>query len=262
VFRDFWGKEWPLLDEKPKSSGMAGVMGTLHAACTGLCREMTSTFTNASPRMVDEGYSFFINLPFSSEGATGRYIAGGWKYKLQKHILRRRWNPEGYFTVLWCDEFQESMTSFDANFLVQCRSHGGGLIALTQTIHSEFSQMGGDAGQHKANMLLGNFGLHIFHLSDPTSAQFASSLLGQYERSKISFSPPETRTPKADIFEGVEAKCNISTEWQPILQPNVLMSGLRTGGAANGYLVDGVVIRPGMPFRNGNNYQIVAFSQK
>jgi hypothetical protein len=262
VFRQFWGREWPELDEKPKTSGQCGVLGTLHAANTGLCRETTSTNSNVSPRMVDNGYSFFINYPFYTYGATGRYIATGWKYKLQKHILRRRWNPEGYFTVLWCDEYQESMTSFDPNFLVQCRSHGGGLVALTQTIHSEYSQMGGDAGQHKANMLLGNFGLHIFHLSDPTSAQFASNLLGQYERSKISFSPPETRTPKADIFEDAGAKCNISTEWQPILQPNVLMSGLRTGGAANGYLVDGVVIRLGMPFSNGLNCQFVSWSQK
>ena len=94
------------------------------------------------------------------------------------------------------------------------------------------------------------------------TAQYASNLLGQYERSKISFSPPDERTPRATVFEDAGAKCNISTEWQPILQPNLLMSGLRTGGAANGYLVDGVVIRPGMPFRNGLNCQVVSWSQK
>lgn len=263
VFRNFWGREFVNMDDRTRSNGLAGVTGTLHTAVTGLCRQMTSTGSNVSPRMVDDGYSFFINFPISTYGPTGRYINAGWKYKIQKHILRRTWDTAGYFNVLFCDEFQESMTSLDANYLLQARSHGGCLVALTQTIHSEYSQLGGQAGQHKADMLIGNYGLHIYHLSDPKTAQYASDLLGQRREIFVGVTPGTPRaTFGGEIFGNNPASFSISQQYQPVLQPRVLMSGLRTGGPANGYVVDGVVIRTGEPFRDGNNYQFVEFYQK
>jgi hypothetical protein len=254
----FWSGEFPEMDEKPRSSGLAGVMNTLHTANTGLAWEMAGTDTTASPRMVDDGVSLLINFPFSVYGPTGRYIAAGWKYKLQKHVLRRKWTPGDYWNVLVCDEFQESVTEFDSRYLAQCRSRGGCAFALTQTINSELSQLGNQA---KVRALLGNFGLHIYHLCDADTAQYASGLLGQKRESFVSFNP----NPKGedDAFGlGGEMSFNISEHYEPVLQSRVFMSGLRTGGPQNDNCVDGVVVRPGEPFRDGNNWQLVSFRQK
>jgi hypothetical protein len=204
-----------------------------------------------------------VNFPFSEYGPTGRHIAGGWKYLAQKHILRRHWKPGEFFNALFLDEFQESVTEMDARYLAQCRSHGGAMFALTQTIHSEYGSIDGHAGHHKADQLLANFGCHIYHLVDAKTAQFASELLGQRRELFINTSIQLGKEEMFDILLGrMQATVSANETYQPVLQPRVFMSDLRTGGPHNGYCVDGIVIRPGEPFRNNENWLWVSFRQR
>jgi hypothetical protein len=55
---------------------------------------------------------------------------------------------------------------------------------------------------------------------------------------------------------------SISESYQPVLQSSVFLSGLRTGGPACGYKVDGILIKTGEAFRTGENFQFVTFDQK
>jgi len=55
---------------------------------------------------------------------------------------------------------------------------------------------------------------------------------------------------------------SFSEHYENVLQANAFMSGLRTGGAENGYVVDAIVIRSGETFSNGSNWLRVAFAQK
>ncbi len=262
VFADYWSKEWLLGDERTRGNIIAGCMNVTHAATTGLAREMTGTVNNVSPRMIDDGYSFLIHLPFSVYGPTGRFVAGGLKYKIQRHILKRKWNPTGYFNVLLLDEYQESCTDFDATYLSQCRSHGGCMLALTQTVHAEFGRMGGHAGHHRVSQLQSNFGTHYYFLSDPATAKAASELLGMRREIFITASIPGGDEPWDMIFGRSKASASVSEQYQPILQPSVLQSRLRTGGPENDYCVDSVAVRPGHPFKSGENYQFVTFKQR
>ncbi len=261
VIKDLWTNEFPNMDDKPRSSGLAGIMNTLSTFNTGLVRLMCSTETNITPAALDEGVSILLNYPFIQCGPTGRFNAGGWKYMCQKHILRRHWKPGDYWNVLICDEFQESVTEFDPRYLAMCRSHGGCLFALTQTIHSEYGQMGGGAGQHKADALLSNFGLHVYHTSDPKTAAFAASLLGQRRETFANYTPNSDLSYGEELFGRGGGSCSLSESYQPVLQPSVFMSGLRCGGPPD-FVVDGIVIRSGEPFRSGENWQLVSFSQK
>ena len=260
LIRDFWQNEFVLMDDKPRSSGLAGVMNTLHTFNTGLVRMMCSTETSVPPAVLDEGTSILVNFPFSSYGPTGRFIAGGWKYLVQKHILRRKWDPSGFFNVMMLDEYQESATEMDARYLAQCRSHGGAMFTLTQTVNSEYAAIGGK-GQHRADQLLSNFGTHIYHVSDPTTAKFASALLGQRRETFISSSPSASQGIGEDIFGHQQNGGSISESYQPILQPSAFMTDLRAGGPPH-FCVDGIVIRVGERFRNGENWIKVAFRQK
>ena len=50
--------------------------------------------------------------------------------------------------------------------------------------------------------------------------------------------------------------------YEPVLQPAVFLSGLRTGGPPDN-MVDGIVIRSGAPFNaTSENYLIRAFKQR
>ena len=50
--------------------------------------------------------------------------------------------------------------------------------------------------------------------------------------------------------------------YEPIMQTNAFMNGLRTGGRANNCLCDAIVIRSGEPFSHGGNALRLAFSQR
>ena len=257
----FWSSEFPQMDDKPRSSGLAGVFNTVHTFNTGLVSEICSTKTTVSPQVFEKGASILVNFPFAQYGPSGRFIAGGIKYLAQKHILRRKWNPKGYFNVLHCDEFQECVTEFDSRYLAQCRSHGGSMLTLTQTVHSEYSGMGGGgASRHKVDALSSNYGTHVYHLCDPATAEKASGLLGQRLEAVVNMSTGDSDAYDL-LFGSRPYKPNVQRSYQPILQPGVLMGALRTGGARSGGIVDGLVIRPGEPFRSGENFQWVAFKQ-
>jgi hypothetical protein len=256
---EFWTNEFVNMDDKPRSSGLAGVMNTIHTFNTGLVRDICSTETTITPAVMDEGVSVLLNFPFAEYGPTGRFIVGGFKYKWQKHVMRRHWDPGGYLNVMILDEYQESATEFDARYLAQCRSHGGAMFCLTQTIHSEYATMG--QTQHRANQLLSNFGTHVYHTVDAETAKFASALLGQRRESFASFQQKEQQSLGEEIFGNASMTGSFSESYQPVLQPALFMTGMRCGGPP-GYCVDGIVIRSGEPFANGENWQQVAFSQR
>jgi type IV secretory pathway TraG/TraD family ATPase VirD4 len=256
---DFWTNEFVNMDDKPRSSGLAGVMNTIHTFNTGLVRDVCSAETTIYPAVMDEGVSVLVNFPFSDYGPTGRFIAGGFKYLWQKHVMRRHWDPAGYFNVMILDEYQETATALDARYLAQCRSHGGCLFCLTQTISSEYAAMG--PTKHRADQLLSNFGTHIYHTVDAATAKFASELLGQRRESFASFQQREEKEMGEEIFGNAGLTGSFNESYQPVLQPAALMSGLRCGGPPD-YCVDGIVIRSGECFSNGENWLKVAFSQR
>jgi hypothetical protein len=186
----------------------------------------------------------------------------GWKFLTQKFILRRHAKPGDSVIIIHADEAQEMISSFDGSFLAKSRSHLGCMIYLTQSIHSYFGELAGAAGEHKAKALMTNFGLKIFHtVGDGETASFASSLLGQRRESFSTFQPQQQQSMGEEIFGNVGMSGSFSESYQPVLQPAVFMSGLRSGGPPD-YKVDGYVIKSGKPFQNGENWLLVTFSQK
>lgn len=257
----FWSNEFIHMDEKPRSSGLSGVMNTMHAGCTGLARELTGTTSDFTPAAIDNGASILVQMPVAQYGPTGRYVAGGLMHLLQRHVLARRWEPGGYFNVLVCDEFQESVTEECGRYIAMCRSHGGCMLTATQTVHSEYGRMPGHAGHHKADALRSNYGLHIFHLVDPDTAEAASKLLGQRLQVTYSGGSPDCSDAWELMTGRARPHINYTEHWLPVLQPSAFYTNVRTGGPANRFLVDAVAVRPGEPFRDGELYQRMTFQQ-
>lgn len=161
--KEFWLSEWVSMPEKLRGSILASVMGILHVFNSGIVRELVSTTTNISPAIMDEGKWVLVNMPTHRYGESARFILAGWKYCTQRHILKRQAGPDDPVTVIWADEMQTVVNSFDAEFLAQCRSHKGCMVYLTQSLHSYYHAMPGQAGRHAADALLTNFGTKLFH---------------------------------------------------------------------------------------------------
>jgi hypothetical protein len=257
----YWMNEFPAMDDKPRTSALAGVMNTLHVFNTGLVREICSTDSTITPSVMEDGYSALIDLPFTIHGQNGRFIAGGLRRLWQNHILRRHARPGDFYNVMVLDEYQESVTAFDARFIAQCRSHLGCMFTLTQTIDSMYGVSGGGS-HHKVQALQSNFGHRIYHTVDPQTAEDASKLAGQYLEEAVSIGPSGQSPDLYDQIHGnLHYQPSISYQWQPKIKVADLMRQ-PTGGPACGNKVGGMVVRLGQPFLNGENFQFVLFDQR
>ena len=260
---DYWLSEFPAMAEKTRSSIMTGVMGILHVFNTGIVRELASTTTNVSPDDMLAGKWVIVNMAPAEWGDMGALIAAGWKYLVQRRVLRRKANDGDAVVVIWADEYAQFVNSYDAHYLAQCRSHMGCMVVLTQSLHSYYMTMRGEAGKHQANALLTNFSTKVFHaLGDVETAEWASGLIGKGREVFVGTS----LAPAEDLHTEFSGRARVSTSasehYEAMLKPNQLMNGLRTGGLANGLLCDAVVIRSGEPFADGSNWMWRVFSQR
>jgi hypothetical protein len=253
--------QWPTMGDKTRGSIVAGLNAILHTANTGIVREMLSENTNCSPAtMLKKGKSFLVNFPTSDSGPTGRFIGGSWKYSTQWQVLRRRPDDRHFFNVIWCDEFQESYTSFDPRYLARCRAFGGCMVCLTQSIHALHGTLSGENGKSQAHALLANYRYKIAHsLADFETAEMFSNLLGKSLQTFVGGSSAPQRDLFDDFFGNNTYTGNFSEHYEQILHPNAFMGGLRTGRDG---VSDAILIRSGEPFPNGANYLKCTFTRK
>ena len=256
----YWLGEMPSLNDRTRSSITTQVQGILHVLCSGVVRDLMATTTNVSPEVMDRGAWVLVDMPISRYGASGAMVNGLWHLATQRHILRRYAADQRKVTVIWIDEFQNHLNSFDPQFLAECRSHGGCMVVLTQSLHSYYAALrGGQAAEHEANALLTNFAHRIFcSLGDAKSAEWASGLLGQRLETMIGGSMAPEESMWDTLMGRTKFSGSFSQTYQPVLQPNVFMHGLRTGSEG---VADAIVIRP-EPFSNGQNFLHVAFGRE
>ncbi len=262
--KEYFLGEFSGMADKTRSSIMTGVMGILHTFNTGVVRDLVSTATNVTPDDMFAGKWILIDMSPAEWGDIGNFVAAGWKYLTQKAVLRRHVSSESNPVCVWCDEAQMYVNSHDAHYLAQCRSHMGCMVFLTQSLHSYYSSLKGETGRHQADALLTNFHHKLFHaLGDVQTAEWASGLIGKSLQTFVggSMAPQENLM---DELMGRNSKFtgSFNQHFEKVLQDNVFMNGLRTGGKANGLLCDCIVIRSGEPFASGQNWLWTVFSQK
>lgn len=261
--KEFWLGEYPKLADKTRSSIMAGVNNILDTFNTGVVSELVSTTTNVTPDDMFAGKWILIDMAPSEWGVIGLFIAGGVKYLTERAILRRAARHDSNFVTIWADEAQQFVNTYDADYIAQCRSHRGCLVYLTQSLHSYFSAMHGERGKHQAKALLTNFQTKVFHaLGDAETAEWASSHMGRSKQTFIGGSMAPQESMLDELMGKSKYTGSFNQQYEKVLQDDVFMNDLRTGGHANGLLCDCIVYCGGNAFANGQSWLRVAFSQK
>jgi len=260
---DYWLGEFPAMADKTRSSILTGVMGDLHVFNTGVVKELVSTTTNVSPDDMLAGKWVIVNMAPAEWGDMGALVAAGWKYLVQRRVLRRRTQPDDNVVVIWADEYAQFVNNYDAHYLAQCRSHMGSMIVLTQSLHSYYMTMKGEAGKHQADALLTNFSTKIFHaLGDVQTSEWASGLIGKGREVFVGTSLAPMEGMGEELMGRSRVSSNASEHYEFMLKPNLLMNGMRTGGMANNLICDAVVMRSGEAFSDGRNWMWREFSQQ
>lgn len=259
-----WLNEYVNLNDRTRSSVTTQVNQILSVFTGGIVRQMVSGKTTISPAALEAGYWILVDMPVSRWGASGQFVSAVWKLAVQRHVLRRVARPGSRIIVVWVDEFQNHLNSFDPKYLAEARSHFGCQCVLTQSVHSYYAALsGGQAAEHSANALLTNFATRIFcALGDANSAQWASELCGKSRQVLIGGS----LAPEESVWDTVMGRAKFTGSFSEHVENNVepvefMHGGLRTGGPPS-WMVDAWIIRSGQPFSTGQNWLRVSFSQR
>lgn len=262
--KEFWLSEFVHMADKTRASILTGVMGILHTFNVGMVRELVSTSTNVTPEAMLNGKWILIDMPMSEFGDAGAFVIGAWKFLTQKAILRRVAHEGSNPVVIWADEAQQVVTSFDAHFLAQCRSHHGAMVYLSQSLPGYVNAVGGTHAKAAVEALQSSFSTKVFHaLGDLETANWAAGLCGKSLRTFVGGSMAHANGGVYEELTGqAQYTSNFSQSIQNTLEVNAFLHGLRTGGPANDFLCDAVILRTGEPFASGQNYLATSFSQK
>jgi len=259
----FWTRRYPNLAEKTRSCIDFGCLNLLSNYDLGIVRRMISEESNFSPLDTLKGRWIYCDMAPAEHGPSGGIVNMGLKYLAQRMILRRSFTPGEFIHVIFADEAQEFVNSFDSQYLAQCRSHGGCMIYMSQSLPSYYgaASLKGESGKHQAQALLSNFGTKIFHaLGDVESARWAAELVGR-ER-KIMYGGS---TQPAELFDELMGLTrfsgSFSEQMQYIIEPQQFLKG-RTGGPMNDFKADAIVVKSAEPFSHGTNVLFTTFSQR
>ena len=233
---DYLKDDYAQLNDRTKSSIQITVSSLTSRFLKGDLREMTCTDSTIDPSMLwKEGKIIVLDIPTIEYNWEGIIIQGIIKYVFQKALQRRSLKDFPRPVMLFMDEYQHFMSSYDYKFLSEARSAGVACVLATQNISNMYSILGGGA-RDQANSLLGNAATKIFHSNtDITTNEWASSVIGQEWMHMVS-----TSTKR----DGNSSGATMSRQIHARKLPSDFM-GLKTGGTRHNFEVEGYVVMTG-----------------
>lgn len=227
-------------------------------------RQLFSEGTNVRPQDTLDGKIILIDLPVKEFAEIGQIAAVLWKYCWQRAVEQRSvaTNPRGVF--LSVDEFQNYAVQHDQIFQTTARSSRAATVYMTQNIPNLLAAFGENAKPF-VDSICGNLQTKVWHgNSDPESNQWAATVIG---RSRQLFLNGSQQHEGYDLLQlaagnGSRGSSGFSEQMEFDCDPRIF-TGLRIGGQANRWLVDGIVYQGGKKFAaNGKSWMPVTFRQE
>ena len=265
---DYWLTEYPQQSDRTRTSITSTVTGVLDTFQRGYARELMCGDTNITPEHICEDGKILIHtMDLKDNDEAGALVQVTWKYMLQKAVERRDVSRHPRPVFFHMDEFQNYITAGDSNFATTCRSSRAALTLLTQNLPTLYKSLGsGDQAKQDVDSLLGNCNLKIFCANGcSTTNLWAAEMIGKASMFRMNVNSTHQATDAYSAIFGSD-QSQTSAGWSEQIDFQVQPSEfacLRTGSAANDFLVDAVLFRNGHPFRaTGKNYMPLAFEQR
>lgn len=241
--KTYWTQEFPALSERTRSIVVLMFSMLVRPILSRPLRRLFATDTNITPEDAHDGKIIIVDLPVQEFRLAGRIANLIWKYCLQVATLRRTPPLNGYLrpSFLWCDEAQNFVSRFDAEYQAVARSAGGCTVYLTQNRESYRRVLKDD---DSVDALLGNLQCKIFCQNTGGTNEWAAGLLGeawmQVYGSSIGHQQGHTDQGHGTPSAGV----TISEQRKFLVEPSRFTT-LRRGGPKNNFLVDCIVYNGG-----------------
>ncbi len=264
---DYFLGEWPALSEKTRSVILSSFTSMLDVLNRGIACDLFSGETNLTPEATWAGKIVLIDLPVKEFSEVGEFAQVLWKHAFQRSVERRSVHADPRPVFLWADEAQYFVTSYDMQFQTTCRGARVATVLLTQNVSNFYAALGnGDRGRAEADSLFANLNTKCFHANgDPVTNEWASSLIGRTRQFMMNGSNSRQDAMISSILnwgDPAQTSAGFSEQMDYEVEPSEF-TRLRTGGPANGLLVDGILVRNGRVFAsNRRTWLPLTFSQK
>jgi hypothetical protein len=262
----FWLQEFPALSDKTRSIIVLMLSMLIRPLVTRPLRKLFSADTNITPEAAFEGKIILVDLPVQEFRLAGKIANHIWKYCFQVAVLRRMQPKNGYLRgcFLYCDEFQNFVTSYDAEYQSVARSAGGCSLFLTQSRENLRRVLRNDDA---VDALLGNLTLKVFCQNTGGTNKWGSEIMGErwqkISSSNVGQSRNEAILPQEQHIHH-NAGVSRSEQRRFYVEP-ALFTTLKRGGALNQFQVEAIMFNGGQLFFNGKEslpYKMLTFNQR
>lgn len=273
---DYWLAQFPRLGDRTRSSIIATLTSVFYPFLSGALRTLFGTDTTFVPELCREGAIIILDLPVNAYGKAALIAQQTIKYLWQLAMQRIAPNKRTRPCFLFVDEYQHFASMIDIEAVATAREARVASVFITQdipTLQSSFAAI----NPHAAHALLSKAQTRIFHATtDPETAKYAAELTGKWERFNHSKSISHSRNSGSSTNQGERAGAyggghgrslsvteSVSSYQDDALRPEYFANRLRTGGPANKFRADAIVIRNSQRFAStGRNFAKVEFDQK
>jgi uncharacterized membrane protein YgcG len=202
----YWRYEFAQLDPKTRGNIAISLSTVLDRFNRGRLRQAFCANTTLVPELTFHGAIIVLAMPALTWNEDGIMAQHLFKYMWQRAVLARnglepRHRDRPVFC--WADEAQYFVNSFDAEFQSTCRSSRACTVYLTQSLPTYYARMGGDSPQHRADMLLANFGTKVWHNNaDPVTNRWAADTIGRSIQRRGSYSEGQNYGSSTGMNDG------------------------------------------------------------
>ncbi len=209
--------------------------------------------SNITPEDSLKGKIILINLPVKKYHKVGRDCQILFKYIWQRAMEKRQVNSQSTPVFLWADEAQNFLHEHDSDYQATARSSRISTVYITQNLPNYYAAMGGAKADYRVKSFLGTLGTKIFHANaDIETNKYASELIGD----ALFYDPSRSVT----VAEKFSQSDSVSLKIDRQVRPEEFV-GLKTGGARNGYKVDGYFHKQGDMLFDNKSFKRMRFDQ-
>ena len=180
---NFWREQWPAIPDKTRGNIVISITAALDRFNHGRLNQFFCRTTTVVPEMCFHGAVLVDAKPTLSWNEDGVIAQQLFKFFFERAALSRNGLPEPHRErpiFLWSDEAQETVNSYDGEFLSLCRASKCCTVYLTQSLPNYYTKMGGDNPRDAAHALVGKFMTNIFHANAcPDTNEYAARVIGK-----------------------------------------------------------------------------------
>jgi hypothetical protein len=197
--------------------------------------------TTLVPEMTFAGAVIVLAMPTLTWNEDGVIAQQLFKFMWQRSVLSRnslapqhRERP----VFLWSDEAQETVHSYDGEFLGLARESKCCPVYLTQSLPVYYAKMGGDNPRDDAHSLVGKFMTHVYHSNAcPETNEFASRMVGKALTRRANASAGNSRSFNEGMSAGENENSGSSSSYSSSYGRGggVSSSSGSTSGAGNNW---------------------------